>query len=199
MKFGIRIFGVICSCFLILGWFLRYQTLNNYFSSSFSCPRIDYKIGETVDLGSNIISSNAAPGYSITVLNSEIIAYEDFINTLAKGDSPTINNPPDYVMDITIRLYNTNSTAPGVFFPDFLLHSYDMYTDPNLELLSLANPILENGSYGLSLKDETYYIVHLIYNLRQEHLSPYAYQHLEDHPFFLRLTTYPTRQEVRLQ
>lgn len=143
---------------------------------------------------------DSALGYAIAVTNSSIVPYEEYLlHNLGETVGFVLPDPPEYVLEVTLHLYNKNSKAAGIYLPDLILYSVDMYTDINYELTSLANPILEDGSYGISLAEGTEYDIRIVYNLRESLFSPEAFRQLNEIPFFLRLTSYPEEQSIRIQ
>lgn len=195
-KFTWRLFAVLICLILLLIWLVRYHCINQEFTQNYACTYEIYKIGDAVDLGENTILYDNASGYYVTVLYAEIISADELLNQFQTV--PSVDNIPDTLMHINLLIHNQDSNAEGVYFPDFVLHTCDMYTDMNYELTSLSNPFLDEDSYGVQLAQGDEITVDLIYNLRSEHFSTTDYRHLDALTFYLKLTTYPVRKEVRL-
>lgn len=177
-----------------VGWVARYKSLNCAYATM-EIPRKEAAMGDEIVLGDEIISYDAAPGYTVTVLDAEILSYAEYS---AKASAAATGAPPEYVVDVTMQIRNRDSEALGIYLLDFLLYSIDFYTDVNEELTAQANPVLEEGSYGISLKQGNEYQAHIIYNLRASVISEPILQHLEKVPLFLQITSYPERLSVRL-
>lgn len=154
-----------------------------------------YQIGDTVLLGDNVVFDLPAEGYAICVDSAQLLSMEECTERYGER---TQSDPPERVLDVEMTVTNTGSDAEGVYLPDFQLRMTNSYTDLNYELTVQANPVLQDGVYGITVPESESYTVHLIYNLRKSNLSTHFWETMTEQDFYLRVTEYPVRQEVWL-
>lgn len=197
-RFGI-IIVIIALCVL---WAVRYINLNAKYINR-HIETIEFKIGEVVTFDEDYIAWGMnANGYSLRVDDFRIIEYDESILLLPSTNIDVAYNDymptPERVGLVTITLLNDYSDAEGIWLPELILHGIDMYSDLNLELLSVLNPIL-NDSLGVTLFPNTEHSFILPYNLRKMHYNSHTWSNMDDREFLLQITRFPKTKEIVVQ
>lgn len=190
---------LICAALLLLaaGWVGRYVTMNAYYDGLCEDERrVVYPPGEIVPFGRDREELGvSAEGYAIRVDGFSIMDVPAFLNSI--GASPEeVFSRPDKVAVVYATLFNDGSDAPGITLTDFTLHGVDNYAAVDWELLSAANPVLTEGSYGISLSPGTQYAVVLPFALYERFFGADTWRHLERCDFYLHATDYPTEKDI---
>lgn len=181
---------------LISLWCAAHWYINQLFEERFGLEDdILYQIGDTVQLGDNIVYDLPAEGYAICVDSAQLLSMEEFAEQYGER---TLTNAPDRVLAVEMTVTNIDSDADGVYLPDFQLHTVNSYTDLNYEMTVQANPVLQDGVYGITVPEGESYTVYLIYNLRKSNLTAHFWETMTEKDFYLRVTESPVKQEVVL-
>ncbi len=105
---------------------------------------------------------------------------------------------PDKIALVTVTIFCESGDADGVMLTELRLHGLDNYMGMNRKVLQAANPVLA-GNFEIRLSPGTQYQLVLTFNLDKTFYGPDTWAHLEDYPFFLRITSYPTKKDISLQ
>jgi len=191
------ILGVILFAGLAVAWWMRYDSLNSYYSSFSGNKREIHQLEEIVSFDDNYINDLCVSGYSIRVDNFTIQQFEDYINAKAI-DEDMLLSKPDKIALVYITLFNENSAAEGIMLTAFGLHGVDNYVGLNWDLLLLENPVLQ-GNFGIGLSPNTEYKLVLPFDLYQEHFGDDTWRNIENYQFFLHTTAYPVEKDIQVQ
>lgn len=161
-----------------------------------------YQMGEFVPFDKDVLSRILLTGYEIQVESARIMDVKQFFDLYKVNISgQNIENLPEKICDVEITIRNVGTDAdldiPGLYLPDLTLHGVDYTTDWNAELMGIANPDMD-GVLGVSVPSGYEYTAHVIYNLRKMHFSSFTWSHLENYSFWITMTDYPTRKEIKL-
>ena len=189
---------LICAVLLLLaaGWSWRYVTLNAFYDGIYEDRRITYKAGEVVPFGDDREEQGvSADGYSIRVDGFAVMDVPEFLKSIGVSEEEVFSRP-DRVAVVYATLFNEGSQAPGITLTDFTLHGVDNYAAVDWELLSAANPVLREGSYGISLSPGKEYPIILPFALYEQYFGADTWRHLERRDFTLHATDYPTEKDI---
>lgn len=195
---GKTILSIIIVALIAATWGIRYTSLNSYYSSVSNNSRKVHPLGEIVSFDDNYMNKGlCVPGYSIRVNKFEICHFDDYVEYLSL-DPNELFSKPDRVALVHVTLFNQNSTADGVMLTEFKLHGLDNYVGLDWDLLSVANPVLQD-SYGISLSQGTQYDLVLPFDLYQDHFGTDTWKSIDKYHFFLHITAYPVEKDIQVQ
>lgn len=196
-----RYWIAICVAVLLVGvWCFAHWNINRLMEENYGFEREEeYGIGDTVVLGENIVDYEAFPGYAVRVDSARVLTLDEVFEEYGEI---TLENPPERVADVEVTLFNqeSDSTETGIFFGDLRLQHISMYTSMDQDLTTWANEFLRDqpGTFGLIIEKGKACTVHLIYDLPQSSFGYLDWATMDPSDFYLRVTSYPERQVVRL-
>ncbi len=182
----------------VIGWVLRYTTLNLEYKTRFHFQTKTFTSGIRVPFEADYIDIDLqADGYWIEVHDFKIMDYNEYIQSasLTLGDDHTT---PDKIALVYATLFNEDSTADGIMLTELQLHGYDVNAYIDWDVLTAANPGLM-GNFGIQLTQGTKYDLILPFDLFKRHFSSHAWKHLDESNFFLRITSYPVAKDIQVQ
>lgn len=189
---------IISSVAIILGilWILRYNSLNSFYQNNYGIVHETYQMGETVEFGQDYIYGEQVEGYTFTAEKAELLTYSKFMSKYGINTSDVEKNDL-IVCDITVKVSNLGSTAPGVYIPYLTLYGADFQVGWSDELLNIANPFLQ-GNLGFSLYDGETCTIQLAYGLSRNSFTDRTWRSLDQTQFWMRLTDYPTEKRIAI-
>lgn len=149
---------------LILGT-IRIYILN---SKEYYPIILEYNKNQEVKLEKDFFDSanENMNGYSISVINSDIITLNDFISKYNIQDEESLK-PFNYVCLVKVNVKNNNNTAgeeAGINFQNFIIQSGAYITHPNPKAFSYVNDI-DYMKFSLRYdSDKDFILPFLIYN-----------------------------------
>ncbi len=177
-------------------WFWRYISLNNHYNKISDQTRHIYPAGEIVPFGEDFIDKDlCVNGYALRVEKFEIVDGKSYIDSL---EEKIYGSRPDKIALVYITLFNEDSDAPGVMLPTLRLYGVDQYSSMNWNLLDALNPVLK-GNQGIRLSAGTEYSLVLPYNLFRNEYGTSTWRNLNNYAFFLRITSFPTEKDIKVQ
>lgn len=182
---------------LVIGWYLRFSSLNRFYWELSGQKTEVYDAHETVWFEDDYLDKDLqANGYGIQVDDFTIEDYQAYMNA-NQFPIPEEENPPQRIALVTVTLYNRDSVAQGVMLPEMMLHGVDSYSNMDRDLLYAANPIL-NGKPGINLKQGREHTLILPFPLFEKLYNGTTWKTMDKHEFFLRITYYPTAKDICL-
>ena len=184
---------------LIFIWINQYEHINKEYKE---ITQEIVRNNQIIELGNTFFfdETEMREGYSIELLSSEIISFEEFEKKY--NLKTTINeiidfNAPDRIYEITIKVYNRNNTEGGIDIHPFILQGIDNYVDINTDLFILVNDIVR-GNTKFALKSDSEIELSLPFNLRKELFSRAGWDGLDNYDFYLVLSKYPIKKMIKL-
>ena len=170
-----------------------YQSVNSKWSDA---PVESYSVGDCVAMEEDILMDGSMQGYSITVVESEVMEYLDYLEKYGGEDEYTY--APDKVYDVTILLKNEDAAeGTGINLWDFYIQGLAVYAGINTQLLDLSNPDLD-GNIAIALRENSEMEIHLPFNLLETHFRENVWENLQEFPMQLIVTLYPVKKVVQL-
>ena len=129
----------------ICGYVDRYKSVNEEIKN----PQVfEYKVGDWVDMDDDFLINYTMKGYSLRVIKSEVLSYEDFLKKYEIED--VYSYVPDRIYDVEIELKNKDAEQDvGVNLAEFYVQGLAVCAGIDTDLLSQANPALK-GEFAIA-------------------------------------------------
>lgn len=199
-------FFILISAVILIG--LRIHKINATLSLS---PVETYQPGDNVDIGDVFFydAHDIAKGYSLTVDNSKILSYKDFLDKYhisETSEQPVVPRSnalfPNYVYDVQVTFHNNSSEASnesGIFIENYRLFGTNFELQLVTELYKLANTKID-GMTRFALRPQSDLTVHLPFSIpaqsRTVYISP---DHVKNTDVFLDASFYPIKRRILLK
>lgn len=177
-------------------WTWQYITVNNYYAQMDKSSIQYFPMNEDVPFGDDFIEWNEqANGYYVRVNRFEILDYDEYWEENCFNHAPMLEAEKIALVHITLR--NDDSNSAGIYLTDFVLHGIDSYQGMDWEALTAANPILAGG-FGIRLASGTQQEFVLPYYIKMDSFGIDTWRNIENYPFYLRITAFPTQKDIVL-
>ena len=138
-------------------------------------------------------SDNILDGYTITVLNAEIVPYEEYAKkhqvTLPERGTDELGNllyRPEYVYDVEVQFSNTNNEEGAIdMFDTLLVNGDQMYTQLS-------------GSYSFRLRPNTSMNFHLPFVVESVYSEKYNMERVKKEKMSLVISQYPVKKSIQI-
>lgn len=192
-----------CSLVLMLLWGFRIVDVSR--EATVAEEEI-YDFNEDVDLGKNYFHSSEeiAEGYTITVLDSEILTLEDYTGKYDFDPSyinPDVNSsfPVTHIYEVRVKLKNVandHAGEQGIDFSQYALLGVDYRLGLEYDAYAISNPTME-GSLGVSVKKGDEFEFVLPFAIRN--YSGLMKHILNNDTPFLQVTQYPVSNLLKIE
>lgn len=196
---------IIISCSLVLIFVLGFRIYNVSQEAIVAEEKI-HEFNEEVDLGKNYFHSSEeiAEGYTITVLDSEILTLEDYTDKYDFDPSYINKNenasfPVTHIYEVKVKLKNVSNDyagEQGINFGQYALLGVDYRLGLDFDAYAMSNPTME-GSLGVSVKkaDEFEFILPFAIS----NYSGFMKHILSSDTPFLQVTQYPVSNLLKIE
>ncbi len=150
-------------------------------------------------------SDNILDGYTITVLNAEIVPYEEYAKkhqvTLPERGTDELGNllyRPEYVYDVEVQFSNTNNEEGAIDMFDTLLANGDaLMLRADADLWDQMYPQL-SGSYSFRLRPNTSMNFHLPFVVESVYSEKYNMERVKKEKMSLVISQYPVKKSIQI-
>lgn len=161
---------------------------------------IVYEMGEVVPLENDVIYDTYMTGYSVTVLDAQILTTEKFCD---KYDANPAEIGKSYytpkVYDVEVKIENTDNEDTGINLWDWKIQNNAALAGTNDIYYRIANKDKGYTATAIAVKPGTAVTMHVIFSIPELNFTKYAYEHIEDENMKLVVTLYPTKKMIKLQ
>ena len=177
----------------IFGYVNRYKSVNEEIKNP---PVFEYIVGDWVDMDDNFLINYTMKGYSLRVIRSEVLSYEDFLKKYEIEDE--YSYVPDRVYNVEIELRNKDAKEDvGVNLAEFYVQGLAVCAGIDTDLLSQSNPVLK-GEYAIALKKDTSIKINMPFALYKENFRSDVWDNLESFDMDFVATLYPIKKVIGL-
>lgn len=193
-----RITSLVLVLICLAAWGIEVKWVNCFFDqNSPQRVRMEYHVGETVELGSNeYVLKQSAPSCHITVESFEAVDYDDYV----VGNSFTGKVFEGEMNERKLLLVTINITADKkeeIQINELICYGMDAVFNQEWSLLQQINEELDD-SMRLAVEPGRSYHITMPFVLYKVYLSS-AWEKLDDYPIWLRITIRPEEKIVRIQ
>ena len=166
-----------------------------------------YSMNEAVPYESDYFrrSDNILKGYTVTVLSSEILPYDEYAEKynidLPETGTDEFGNPiyrPEYVYDVEAKFVNTDNVDGGVDMFDTLLVNGDaLMLRTDADLWDKMYPQLA-GSYSFRLHPNTEMVFHIPFTVESVYSERYPIEKVKKEQMSLVISQYPVKKVIEI-
>lgn len=166
-----------------------------------------YSMNEAVPYESDYFrrSDNILKGYTVTVLGSEILPYDEYAEKynidLPETGTDEFGNPiyrPEYVYDVEAKFENTDNVDGGVDMFDTLLVNGDaLMLRADADLWDKMYPQLA-GSYSFRLHPNTEKVFHIPFTVESVYSERYTIEKVKKEQMSLVISQYPVKKVIEI-
>ncbi len=167
-----------------------------------------YSMQEKVAYGKDYFrrSDNILDGYTVTVLSTEIVPYEEYVQkqkiTLPErmtDETGKFLYRPEYVYDVEVRFSNTDNESGAIDMFDTLLVNGDaLMLRVDADLWDCMYPQLA-GSYSFRLRPHTEMVFHLPFVVEAVYSERYPAERVQNEEMALVISQYPVKKVIKLK
>lgn len=189
---------IICTC----TWFGLYLKTNN----NVELPKLKkYEMNEWIPMDNDTLNDGELmTGYEVMIEDFELLNFSQYqkkYNLILTEQEKEDIYVPEKVYDVKLKVRNTNkveSEEVGMNFWFLVLQGKELYLDTNDGLYYKTN-IQSQNTMQFALRSGTEMEFNIPFNLRKEWFPNRKWENIEEYPFPLVLTKYPTKKIVELK
>ena len=154
-----------------------------------------FKKGESVPYGNdfNISSGDICNGYTLTVMDSKVMAAEEFCEKYKIEDMG--NSVYEYMVKVSVEnVSNQHEGEQGVSLGISMLVGENYVIVPSPDMFKVVNPKIPGMSF--SLRTGTKKEIWLVFEIMEGNTPDYS--HLQENRPLLQITQYPHQKLIRL-